>query len=682
MCRCGAPATGRARAERRRLRWQCRCTVRTLPAPRLARRRLPREAGRSGRRWAQPLLLALALMPPATAGAAAFAARTPEADPPTGDRQPGPAVPEEPLARGNGIRWTLAPWLWDATLSTDLRWLRSDTARRSLDASAVLDVDFASYVWQPWFVQLRGGLGLLFVRSHSSGGDATGDSAAGQGLTARASASVFPASRFPAELRADLGDTRSTGETLLNHFRTLRLGWSQSWRPQEGNDLWSWTLDHSRVRGSDGAGDRLTAFNATGVLQRERHLFDLTANWSDNVRTDTGDRSRQASLSARHGWQDGRGLALDSLASWNDIRLSGGRRGTPFSFDAGLLQVATLASWRPAPGQWGYSEQAPLTLTASSRMIESTQGSDGRNQGARSIALSAGLSKDLSRSWRASAGLAFTQQRPDGGSTSHLSTGVANLAYTPPSVALGDWRWVPSAGMSLAAVDSSLDGQRHNVGVQASHGLTRLWSPAAGHSVSLMLSQSGGWLQEQPGHRRSQGLAHSGGLYWQGGDDASQSFASLSLSDTRTQGELRGRYQFINLQVSRRSQLSRYQSWSANLTLQGVRSDAEQIDPFTGERRMASDGWQRYSSGSLTFESQRVFGVPRLRFTALASVNSQQFERRANGDLDAPLERVTQSLETRLDWTVGRLDTRLSARAAKVDGRTVAVIAARAVRRF
>jgi hypothetical protein len=158
--------------------------------------------------------------------------------------------------------------------------------------------------------------------------------------------------------------------------------------------------------------------------------------------------------------------------------------------------------------------------------------------------------------------------------------------------------------------------------------------------------------------------------------------AGFTLSDSRTQSGTDGRYQFANLQLSRRDQLSRYSSWSANLTLQASRSDAELLDPFTGERRPTGDGWQRYASGTLSYESQRVWGVPRLRFTALLSLNTQQSERRANGDLDAPLERVTESLEMRLDWTAGRLDTRLAARMARVDGRSVAAISARAMRRF
>jgi hypothetical protein len=52
------------------------------------------------------------------------------------------------------------------------------------------------------------------------------------------------------------------------------------------------------------------------------------------------------------------------------------------------------------------------------------------------------------------------------------------------------------------------------------------------------------------------------------------------------------------------------------------------------------------------------------------------------GDIDAPRERISESLETRLDYAIGRLDTHLSARAARVDGRWMAALQARAQRRF
>src|SRR5690606_23378742 len=66
----------------------------------------------------------------------------------------------------------------------------------------------------------------------------------------------------------------------------------------------------------------------------------------------------------------------------------------------------------------------------------------------------------------------------------------------------------------------------------------------------------------------------------------------------------------------------------------------------------------------------------------ILAINSQQLESRALGDVDAPLERITESLESRIDYSIGRLEARLSARLARVEGRSVAALFARVQRRY
>jgi hypothetical protein len=165
-------------------------------------------------------------------------------------------------------------------------------------------------------------------------------------------------------------------------------------------------------------------------------------------------------------------------------------------------------------------------------------------------------------------------------------------------------------------------------------------------------------------------------------DASQQRFASASISDYRSRNEDDASFQLVNLQWSQRTQLSRLSSWSGSLTWQATRSEQTQTDLLSGERFTQDDGWQHYASGSVSAEQQRVFGVPRLRFTLLAGISSQQFARRSAGDIDAPLRFVSRSIEARLDYTIGKLEARLSARAARVDERNLASIVARLQRRF
>lgn len=637
---------------------------------------------RSRRVWLLPLALWAALGVP-RAEAAAFLPGQADPDPPTGDL-PGPApTPAEPLAAGKGIQWALAPWRWRGSVTLDARWLRLEDGRRSNQGLMFGDMEFASYVWQPWFIQLRAGAGVLAGRDSGQGGDAPPSSGSSAALTGRVQVTVFPASRFPFEFRADLSDTRAGGDTLVNDYRTLRLGLSQAWRPEQGNENYTFNLDHSRVQGAEGFTDRLTTVHATGARQWAEHSLDLGLNLSANTRSGTDDRNRQTTLSAHHSWQPESAFNAETLASWNQLRLRLGHAPTALSVGSDVLQLSSFAGWRPRPGDWLYSETAPLTLAASARVMQTEAQGEGSGQRARVFNLSVGGSKELSRAWRVGAALSWSRLETAAAAPSNQSAANTSVVFTPDSLAWGEWRYTPSASASLNLNQTPEAGHQQTVGLQGSHGVSRSWPLGTGQVISFNLSQSAGLLRETPRGLTSRGLSHALGLFWQSaGEGTSQSFVSFSVSDSRTHSQGDGRFQFLNLQLNRRTQLSRYNSWSADLTLQASRSSAEQLDAFTGVLRPYSQGWQRYYTGSLSFESQRVFGVPKLRFTGLLSANSQQLERRANGDIDAPLEHITESLEARLDYTIGRLETRLSARAARVDGRSVAALMARAQRRF
>ena len=204
-----------------------------------------------------------------------------------------------------------------------------------------------------------------------------------------------------------------------------------------------------------------------------------------------------------------------------------------------------------------------------------------------------------------------------------------------------------------------------------------------GHSLSFNLSQSAASLYESGLDKVTHSLAHGAGVFWQSyGDGADQTFAGLSVSDARTWSDGQGRFQMVNLQVTRRTRLSRNAGWSANLTLQASRNDAVEIDPFTGQLQPLGQGWRQFHSGTLSYENQRAFGVPRLRLSVLLSANSQQLERRSAGDVDAPRERISESLEGRLDYGIGRLEMRLTARVARIEGNSVSALFARLQRRF
>ncbi len=639
---------------------------------------------------------------------------------------PAPA----PAPSGGGIVWGFAPVRLGGSVTLDLRRQRLEDGRRNTQGLSYAELQWATHVWEPWFVQLRGGFGGLVARdvSRQSDGSSTSTSHAGTGHLA---VSVFPQSRFPFELRADVSDSRVRGDHVGSDYRLRRLILDQSWRPLNGTDSYAINLEHSTLESLSGSlvgsTDRVDSLRAQALQQRDTHRFEWSGQLSRNLRSDSENRSRYANLSARHAWQPTGDVQLDTLATWNEVRLHAGLLGNRQDSETDIRQIASFASWRPVYGRNDAGIRAPLQLTGSVRLIEADTGTDSLNagltsrsrSGLRAANLALGASRELTPDWRLSGGWSGTriETRASGAvlgtpaAASTVQTGNVTLGWAPAGVLLGGaagpggpWRYTPGVSASLGASrstglvatpsGSAPAGRRLTQGLQFNHGLGRDWLGDDGSSLSLQLGQSIGALHDSQVAGTVRALAHTLGLSWQGGlsgegSTASYGYASASYSDSRTfgastpgAGSTGGRFQLVNLQLSRRTGLSRHSSWNGNLTAQGSRSDTSQLDVFTGQTRLGGPGWLPFYSGSLSYEHLRVADVPRLRYTATLTVNSQAFESRAAGDIDALNERVTASVENRLDHSVGQLELRLLARAARVDGRPVGLIGARALRRF
>lgn len=595
----------------------------------------------------------------------------------------------EPL-RVQGVQWTLAPWKTSGSASLTGRWLRQDEGGNSRQALVVSDIEWASHVWQPWFIQLRAGLGLLAARDQAQAGEVSSHST-GLTSTGRLAVAVFPASRFPFELRADVGDSRSSGDSLGGEVRSQRVSLSQGWRPELGNAALNLRLDHSRLQ--SGAGnDTLTTLQASARNQWAEHTVELGSQFSVNRLGDDGGSARQASLNANHGWQPSAELQVQTQANWHEQQLHGG--GTGLALNSALRQITSVAQWRPAEDSWLYREDMPLQGAASLRWVDArsggatvgdgAEGSGGNGLGLHAQAISAtvGGSLELARVWRVSAALSGSRVITEGQAAADTLGANATVAWSPAGTAWGAWRYVPSLGAN-AGLTQSAGNRRALLGLQGSQALNRDWQLGEGEMLALNLAQSAGVLKESTASTLTQALAHTLGLYWQAADaQGGQRHAGLSISDAISRSVAIGRFQMVNLQLDQRIPLSRHSGWSANLTWQATRNRSSTVDVFSGERIRSGGGWQHFASGGLAVEHQRVFGIPRLRHTLRLALDSQQLERRSTGDIDAPRERISRSLESRLDYSVGRLELRLSLRAATVDGHDVASLVAQAQRRF
>lgn len=630
---------------------------------------------------AQALLLAAVVVP---------ARREP--DPPTGTvfaaasdaGAPSAATPPADRARdygnGNGIRWRLAPIAFGGNVALDQRWNRADNGASSRQTLLTTNVDLATYVWQPWFVQLRGGAGVLLAQGSQTAAGGLRSNDDSTAWTGRFGLLVFPASRFPFELRGDVSDSRTNSDFVGSDYRSRRLTASQSYRPPTGGESYNLTYEQSTLSSTRLPDDTVRSVRGLMTSARGSHGFELSGSHTLNERDATDDATRVTALAARHSYRPSHALTLDNLATFNEARV----RAPGLDLATEIRQLSSFATWRPQQGDAMYSREHPFYLTGSARFVESRTGSADAAAETRSFNGTVGASYDITRQLRASGGVSVSEIAFADESITLASETIA-LTYVPDALLLGRWRYTPSASVNASGTQGAAEGDRATFGAQFAHGLARQWSDAGG-SVSFNVSQSAGAVRDTLRSDVDRTLGHSAGLNWQsGGGSATQSFVGFSASDSRSYGASDSAFQLVNLQFTLRMQVTRAASWSGSLTAQAARARfelpaADALAPT--QTALIDPGWRKYYSGTLTYENARAFDVPRLRFTLLASANSQQLERRSEGDIDAPRERIDHLVEARLDYAVGRLDTRLTLRTAKVEGRRLDVLFFRVNRRF
>jgi hypothetical protein len=342
-------------------------------------------------------------------------------------------------------------------------------------------------------------------------------------------------------------------------------------------------------------------------------------------------------------------------------------------------------TWRPREGDLPFAVSPSTMVVGSARWVESRAIGSPDAVRLAAVAATVGLSTDLTPTWRASGSVSLNQI--DAGDGAVRTAGVnASANWAPRGLSWGGWRYLPTLALGVGATRGDDQSEQDFASAQFSHSLSRDLALADSDLISLVAAQSVGASAERSfaGRTSTATLTHSLGLTWQSGaNGVRHSFASASVSDSHSHSsDERAGFQLVNLQWNQRTQLTRMSSWSGSVTLQASRSTLTQDDAVTGRPFTTGGEWQTFANGTLSAEHRRLFDVPRLRGTLLASVSSQQLTRRSAGDIDAPLHFVSHSLEGRLDYMIGRLEARLSARYAHVDDRNVASLFARVQRRF
>jgi hypothetical protein len=607
---------------------------------------------------APPLALAVAGFAALVLGAARVcAADTPPGPPPP---SPPPDRDEETRPRLSDVRWDLAPIRWRGLLALDWRSFGAAGQPKRIQQVESAALQATSYVYQPWFAQLAFGVTGLTAKDHGE------QSSRSNTLGGNALLSMFPTSRFPFQASAERSDSRSSEQFTGQDYQTQRMGARQSYRNVAGDANSNVGFDRSTLSSPSFGRDRVDVWNAGHSRHLDSNNFDANANRTRNSRGASGEFSQFDRVFGRHNYSAGGLFSAETLASYGAASQSvASADGTRVGLRNETLQLNSFGTWRPA-------EDDPLFVTGGGRFFQ-TRISDGASESeTRSTMGYATANYRVSPNLLVNGGGSVTQNSGAADSVL-LSSQFAGANYTPDARRFGEILYTSNLGVTATNQTGGEEGARRLLAAQATHGLNRLFELAANQSLGLNASQSLGLSGDsQAGSLRT--LSHYGGAsYRLTSGDSLSGFASASASDSRTSGYNSSTFQMLNLQLSGQAQFGRYSSLLANYTVQGTRQ---------GSSQDSGQGFVVSANGGATYQHQRAFGVPQLRYLAIYERSDYQLNTRVQGDLSAPPEQFTWAFEQRLEYRIGKLEARLSYRLAEIDGRKNALLFFRLVRQF
>lgn len=586
--------------------------------------------------------------------------------------QVAPEPAAEPEADGRG--WRIPPILWSGSLAYDLRSHRGGGEGSSLAHLVTGTLGLKTYVYQPWLAVVAGNVGLTNSWSRDSRPAGSGpfgtdpslhETIRGreQFLTGNASVNVFPQSRFPFEFHVDRADSRiNSGLASTFDFRTTSWGFSQRYRPLTGR--WNSTAGYEH-REQSGAGFRATQDSLTGDFHTNWKHNDASLGASHSRARSQGldDDSRFTTLVGRHSYVPSTDLSLNSTANWTRTQESAAAAQT----DLDVLQFSSVGMMRRGPR---------LSLTGSARALLLREAFSGA--AVDSGGLSLGANYEFSPQLRLTANGGVNATR-SGDASSSVFTGSVGAAYQGDSreIAGARYDWFTS-GTVGGAVNQGSDapGERQaSVSLQLGHTMSRSWRTGETSNLSLNGGQTLTWSDSRSSGRaedplaandRSRGastsLLNMVGLTWQSGGDGRTVYARTSYNDS-IEFQSRDRFQLFNAQLSGNLEIDNRRSLNGDLTFQHTRQSTGLVLDGVAGGSATTTG----ASGEISYQHQRLLGVPRLRFVSRLKL-AQDVLKQPGTLLTLP-DRETRLWENRLDWSVGRLDAQVVLRFSRVDGR-------------
>jgi len=581
----------------------------------------------------------------------------------TQQKDPSPAAGSDAKEanEGTGLSWSLPPIQIGGTLQYSLR--REDTGdqqRSQTGLTATLRARTRTYIWQPWFANIEGDVAFTSstdsanAASNSIDNQISGNNSSRNILvTGGARLSVLPRSQFPFEAYFQQSDSRVSSDlAIANSYAGQRFGFLQTYARPQGDATLSW--DRTSQTSAESGRDQQDSLQLKMSQRLEKHNLTFHFDRTSNSRSVSSENITQTNLLAQDSYRPNDDLSVESQANISNgtYRLLQGDTTTR------VLQLNSTAFWQP--------DDRPFTVNGGVRVFSLAVDGSGRGNGddgfqARNQNLNGnvGISYELNQFTRlnANGNVNVTDANGQKSTTTNQSAGVT---YQPESIQLGNFRynWGTSANVSN---ETGGEESQRQLNLQFTHSLNRSINLEGGSTISMDVNQG---LSASAG-RRADGastkrVSHGASITWNTSQESSSSLLRLSMSDSRALDGDRDFFQLINFQASSNLPTSNYSSWSGNLTVQAVRQSNglnAGTSSLPGSQIPEPDkGFITTSSGSISYQNQRMFGIRRLRFNS---------DIRLNGEFVLPLfgdsqDQETAAWENQFSYFIGRTQLRLN----------------------
>lgn len=545
---------------------------------------------------------------------------------------------------------------------------------------ATLNAATDTFLWQPWFAQVGANLNFTTTTNTNTRHELDlSDSSRTKSVTVTGNAQLrlLPQSRYPFEAHIDRNDSRVSNQLMsVSGYVGQRIGFTQHYVRAEGDTMIGW--DRSTQTSDSNGTDTQDNLQLALSHNLDQHRIQINGSRARNTHELTGEYTVQDNLAVQHSYAPDPSLSLETMANVSKA----GYHLRESSSDTNVAQLSTVAFWRP--------DEQPLTVTGGVRLL--SLAADSSNSGLfdstssgtklRNANVNVGATYDLTKFLHLNTSVNSNMTETNSRRASS-SNETANITYQPETKKFGEfhYNWSTSASASHRAGGGDSGNM---MSLQLSHSLNRSVELEPGSTLTFELNQalsgtsSSGTSNTNVQQSSTKQLTNGGAVSWSLSKEGGNALMRLSVSDSRALDGNQEYFQMINFQASSNLPTSNYTSWTGSLTMQAVRQGGNDIPTFSiSNGTLVSNGvtsnsngqFVTTSSGALTYQNQRIFGVRRLRFVSDLRLNSQALLPMFGG----PQDHEMAAWENRFDYTIGRTQLRMNTLIARTKVPTVRV---------